>query len=134
MDTEAIRGEVTRVLASLPDHLRAPLRAEGDEVSADMWAPPPTGRWTADRGSCPGEATYFLDLGPDAPLEEARIVIVPEEVRDGSGEVYDLYYILSESEGGMELGRYGSLALCGAAGEWVADHLPAGLRALLSAA
>jgi hypothetical protein len=134
MNTEMMVAKIDHTVAMLPDPLRAPAQAESDGIVADMWARPPSDRWTADRGTCPGEPTYFLDLGADDPLENARIAIVPEETPDGLGEVFDLYYGLSPDSGGVKLGRYGALDICAAAGEWVADHLPATMRVLMFAA
>ncbi len=133
MPTDFLPTPLRDALASLPAGLRAPVHAAADPVISDMWARPPSIRWTADRGAIPGEPVYYLDVpaDPSVPLEATRFVIVVEEVEGEAGEVYGLYYLISDGEGGTGLGRYADLKTCAAAAEWIADHLPLELRAAL---
>ncbi len=75
--------------------------------------PPPTKRWTADRGAIPGEPMYFLD-----DFDNPKAVIIEQETKDG--------FVLFEVVGGKgeKLGIYNTLEKAGRKAEEFYPALP----------
>lgn len=99
--------------AKLPDELKPPIRPEPSSISAAPESPPGR-RWNGDRGTIPGEPTYFLD----GDVDNAKAAITPHETADQSGTLYDVHLANGEL-----LGTYGDLKSASTAGEYAVDHI-----------
>jgi GGDEF domain-containing protein len=77
----------------------SPNRSAGDKATQKVnvgpgMSPPPSKRWTADRGSIPGEPAYYLDGGPD----DAKAALIEHENRNGSASKWEAAIIDHQGE------------------------------------
>ena len=83
-DKIKMRGGMRRrsIMSGLPLTDEPRHQPEATEASAQP-TPPPSDRWTADRGAMPGEPELFLDVPEDGDTEKAKAAIIQRDRKAG---------------------------------------------------